>query len=69
MNIAGGTHHAYPDHGQGYCVLNDVAIAIRQLTAEGLITFQRKRLTVHDADRAATSVSFSPLFLGAGNAG
>jgi acetoin utilization deacetylase AcuC-like enzyme len=30
-NLAGGTHHAYPDHGQGYCVLNDVAIAIREL--------------------------------------
>lgn len=30
-NLAGGTHHAFPDHGQGYCVLNDVAIAIRVL--------------------------------------
>ena len=30
-NLAGGTHHAYPDHGQGYCVLNDVAVAIREL--------------------------------------
>mgnify|MGYP001812499834 FL=1 len=30
-NLAGGTHHAYPDRGQGYCVLNDVAIAIREL--------------------------------------
>jgi acetoin utilization deacetylase AcuC-like enzyme len=33
-NLAGGTHHAFPDHGQGYCVLNDVAIAIRELHAE-----------------------------------
>jgi len=30
-NLAGGTHHAFPDQGQGYCVLNDVAIAIRDL--------------------------------------
>ena len=45
-NLAGGTHHAYPDHGQGYCVLNDVAIAIRQLTAEGLI----RRALVVDLD-------------------
>lgn len=30
-NLAGGTHHAFPDHGQGYCILNDVAIAIRDL--------------------------------------
>ena len=32
-NLAGGTHHAFPDHGQGYCVLNDAAIAIRELHA------------------------------------
>jgi acetoin utilization deacetylase AcuC-like enzyme len=30
-NIGGGFHHAYPDHGEGFCVLNDVAIAIRRL--------------------------------------
>jgi acetoin utilization deacetylase AcuC-like enzyme len=30
-NLAGGTHHAFVDHGEGYCVLNDVAIAIRFL--------------------------------------
>lgn len=30
-NLAGGTHHAFPDRGLGYCVLNDVAIAIREL--------------------------------------
>jgi acetoin utilization deacetylase AcuC-like enzyme len=30
-NLAGGTHHAFADHGEGYCVLNDVAIAIRVL--------------------------------------
>lgn len=30
-NLAGGTHHAFPDRGLGYCVLNDVAVAIRNL--------------------------------------
>jgi acetoin utilization deacetylase AcuC-like enzyme len=30
-NLAGGTHHAFSDRGEGYCVLNDVAIAIRHL--------------------------------------
>lgn len=30
-NLAGGTHHAFPDRGLGYCVLNDVAVAIRDL--------------------------------------
>lgn len=32
-NLAGGTHHAFPDHGEGFCVLNDVAITIRDLHA------------------------------------
>jgi len=30
-NLAGGTHHAFPGHGEGFCVLNDVAVAIRVL--------------------------------------
>jgi acetoin utilization deacetylase AcuC-like enzyme len=36
-NLAGGTHHAFPDHGEGFCVLNDVAIATLRLRAEGVI--------------------------------
>lgn len=36
-NLAGGTHHAFPDHAEGFCILNDVAIAIRVLQAEGRI--------------------------------
>ena len=31
MNLAGGTHHAFPSHGEGFCVFNDTAIAIRAL--------------------------------------
>jgi len=31
--LAGGTHHAFREHGEGYCVFNDVAIAIRDLQA------------------------------------
>jgi acetoin utilization deacetylase AcuC-like enzyme len=34
-NLAGGTHHAFADHGEGFCVLNDVAVAIRRLQAGG----------------------------------
>lgn len=34
VNLAGGTHHAFPDRGLGYCVLNDVAVAIRALQVE-----------------------------------
>lgn len=30
-NLAGGTHHAFPDWGEGFCVFNDVAVAIRVL--------------------------------------
>ena len=45
-NLAGGTHHAFRDHGEGFCVLNDVAIAIEQLRAEGTI----RRALVIDLD-------------------
>ncbi len=37
VNLAGGTHHAFPDAGQGYCVFNDVVVAARVLQQEGLI--------------------------------
>lgn len=35
VHTAGGTHHAFADRGQGFCVFNDVAVAIRNLRAEG----------------------------------
>ncbi|HVA71760.1 MAG TPA: histone deacetylase [Candidatus Limnocylindrales bacterium] len=37
VNIGGGFHHAYPDHGEGFCVIHDVAIAIRRLQFDGAI--------------------------------
>jgi acetoin utilization deacetylase AcuC-like enzyme len=37
FNIGGGFHHAFPDHGEGFCAIHDVAIAIRKLQAEGAI--------------------------------
>lgn len=37
INLAGGTHHAFPAHGEGFCVFNDVAVAIRQALARGRI--------------------------------
>jgi acetoin utilization deacetylase AcuC-like enzyme len=46
MNLAGGTHHAFPDHGEGFCVFNDVAIAVRVLQSEGRI----QRAVVVDLD-------------------
>lgn len=45
-NLAGGTHHAFADRGLGYCVLNDVAVAIRALHAEQ----PERRVTVIDTD-------------------
>ena len=45
-NLAGGTHHSFADRGEGFCVLNDVAIAIRVLRAEGLI----RRAAIVDCD-------------------
>lgn len=36
-NLAGGTHHAFRDCGEGYCVFNDSAVALRVLAEEGLI--------------------------------
>lgn len=37
MNLAGGTHHAFADRGEGFCVFNDVAVAIRMLQDEGRV--------------------------------
>ena len=45
-NLAGGTHHAFPDHGEGFCVLNDVAVAVRVLRRDGLA----RRVAVVDLD-------------------
>lgn len=36
-NLAGGTHHAFADAGEGYCVFNDAAVAIRVLQTESKI--------------------------------
>jgi len=36
-NLTGGFHHAYADHGEGFCMIHDVAIAIRRLEADGAI--------------------------------
>jgi len=45
-NLAGGTHHAFPGHGEGFCLLNDVAVAIRALQRDGLA----RRALVVDLD-------------------
>jgi len=46
INLAGGYHHAKPDAGEGFCIYNDIAVAIRDLQARGLI----RRALVVDLD-------------------
>jgi acetoin utilization deacetylase AcuC-like enzyme len=37
VNIGGGFHHAFPDHGEGFCMIHDVAVAIRRMQHDGNI--------------------------------
>ena len=46
IHLGGGYHHAYPDHAEGFCYLNDVGIAIRKVMSEGLAD----RVCVVDCD-------------------
>src|SRR5216684_1354177 len=45
-NLSGGFHHAYPGHGEGFCAIHDVAVAIRKLQADGAV----KKAMVVDTD-------------------
>ena len=45
-NLAGGTHHAYPDKGSGFCVFNDTSVTARLVQAEWARTHPRKPLRV-----------------------
>lgn len=45
-NLAGGTHHAHSDRGEGYCVFNDIAVAARILKSE----YQIKKIAIIDLD-------------------
>ncbi len=46
VNLAGGTHHAFADAGEGFCVFNDAAVAARAMQAEGRV----RRVVVVDCD-------------------
>jgi acetoin utilization deacetylase AcuC-like enzyme len=45
-NLSGGFHHAYPGHGEGFCAINDVAVAIRKLQADHAV----KKAVIVDTD-------------------
>ncbi len=54
INLAGGTHHAFADHGEGFCVFNDSAIAARLMQAEfGLSKVLIVDLDVHQGNGTA----------------
>jgi acetoin utilization deacetylase AcuC-like enzyme len=61
-NLAGGTHHSFADRGEGFCILNDSAIALRALQAEGYV---RRALVidtdVHQGNGTAAIFSGDPL--------
>lgn len=46
FNIGGGFHHAFPGHGEGFCAINDIAVAVRRLQRDGLI----RRALILDCD-------------------
>ncbi|MEM1241027.1 MAG: histone deacetylase [Cyanobacteria bacterium P01_H01_bin.26] len=53
-NTAGGTHHAFPGYGAGFCIFNDIAIAIRLLRIQNLLqTVLIVDLDVHQGDGTA----------------
>lgn len=59
LNVAGGTHHAYPDRGEGFCLLNDVGVASSFLLETG----KAKRILIIDLDvhqGNGTAVMFQP---------
>jgi acetoin utilization deacetylase AcuC-like enzyme len=59
VNLGGGFHHAFPDHGEGFCVVHDVAVAIKRMHQEGKITrAMTVDLDVHDGN--GTAAIFPP---------
>jgi acetoin utilization deacetylase AcuC-like enzyme len=59
FNIGGGFHHAFPDHGEGFCVVHDVAVAIKRMHHDGKLTrAMTVDLDVHDGN--GTAAIFPP---------
>lgn len=61
VNLGGGTHHAFPDSGRGYCTFNDSVVAVRRLRADGLIRrVLIVDLDVHQGDGTHTALGPDP---------
>jgi acetoin utilization deacetylase AcuC-like enzyme len=59
FNIGGGFHHAFPDHGEGFCVVHDVAVALKRMHHDGKINqAMTVDLDVHDGN--GTAAIFPP---------
>jgi acetoin utilization deacetylase AcuC-like enzyme len=59
INIGGGFHHAFPDHGEGFCMINDIAVAIRRMQRDEKIrTAMTIDCDVHQGN--GTAVIFGP---------
>ncbi|MFQ5663694.1 MAG: histone deacetylase, partial [Terriglobia bacterium] len=61
FNLGGGFHHAFPDHGEGFCAIHDVAVALRRLQAEGTVrTALVVDLDVHHGNGTAAIFAGDP---------
>ncbi len=55
ISLGGGFHHAFPNHGEGFCMIHDVAVAIRRLQRDGKIrTAMTVDCDVHQGNGTAT---------------
>jgi acetoin utilization deacetylase AcuC-like enzyme len=52
-HLGGGLHHAFPNHGEGFCPFNDVAVAVRVLQSRGLVRLAVVDLDVHHGNGTA----------------
>jgi acetoin utilization deacetylase AcuC-like enzyme len=60
-HLAGGTHHAFPEYGSGFCIFNDVAVAARVLLEEGAVArLMVIDLDVHQGDGTAAIFASDP---------
>jgi len=62
ISIGGGFHHAFPDHGEGFCMINDIAVAIRRMQRDEKIrTAMTLDCDVHQGNGTAAIFALAPL--------